>query len=405
MNLKTLIFITKRLVLSPKDKGIVHTISVISLIGVAVGSFAMVVVLSVFNGFTDVAKKMLEKNNPPLIVESAKGKQFDSSLLFDIANSEKQFTVSPVIKTTAMVSVGNQRTVVTLMGIDETYFQFNALDTCITNGKSVFDVRDSLFCLMGVNQAAVLGLNRGAEKMNIPVKLTVPASDSEDALILEDRLSSVNVFYQASYQTHTDIDEGTVFISSGKARQLLNMADNSCNSVYILPKSSADINQIKMLLENGLGDAYNVKTILEQEPIYFRIVKSEKLAVYIILAFIIFIASINIISAVIILHIQKKKMNKILRTIGMRQKDLRKIYFSYGMTINISGCLAGIVSGLLLCLLQQHFGLIKLAQDAFVVDAFPIKIFFRDIISVLAVVILIGFLLINSVVSRIKEKD
>ncbi|MGP1515351.1 MAG: FtsX-like permease family protein [Bacteroidales bacterium] len=410
MKLNILTFITRRLIFSNRNKGIVHIISLISLIGVAVGSFALVTVLSVFNGFTNVAQTMLEKTCPPLLIEPIKGNIIDTNIIFGKTIKHNGFSPSlekalyiPVVKTTAMISVGSQRNIITLMGIDERYFQYNALDSCIVNGNDVFNSRDSLFCLMGINQAAMLGLNKGAEKMDIPVRLTVPATNNRNAMVIEDKLTSIYVLYQASYQTHSDLDEGIVFISLYKARKLLNMSPSTCNSVYVLPKKEIDIKKIQQELQKYLTNSYTVKTILEQEPLYFRIVKSEKLAVYIILAFIIFIASINIIGTIIILHIQKEKMNKILRTMGMRLKDLRKIYFLYGMSINFWGCLLGISLGLVVCFMQQQFGLIKLMKDAFVVDAFPIKVLFRDIIIVFVLVLSIGGLSIRAITSRIKE--
>ncbi len=397
-----ILFITKRLVFSSRNKGIVKVISLISLVGVAVGSFALVLVLSVFNGFTDVAKTMFEKTSPPLLIEQTKGNIIDIKTISFNTTSHDDYYILPIVKTTAMVSVGEQRSIVTLMGIDEKYFLFNALDSCIVNGKHIFDIKDSLFCLMGVNQATMLGLNKGAEKMNIALKLTVPATKYKNAMVIEDKLSSINVFYQASFQSHSELDEGFVFTSIDKARELLDMEENTCNSIYIIPKNKLRTDKIKADLENQLGREYSIKTILEQQAVYFRIVKSEKLAVYIILAFIIFIATINIVSSIIILYIQKDKMNKILCAVGMQMRDLRNIYFLYGMFINVLGSLLGIALGLLLCFLQQQFGLIKLAQDAFVVDAFPIKILVKDIVAVFILVISIGSLSIWAITSRIR---
>ena len=411
MNLKTLAFITGRLTLNNKNKGIVHIVSLISLLGVAVGSFALIVVLSVFNGFTSVAETMLEKTCPPLLITNETNlfnqEDFCNTVGINLEGGKKtgyNCTFIPVIKQTALVSTGSVRTVAVVMGIDPSYFVYNNLDSCIVSGKEGFDVSDSLFFLTGVNQASLMGLHSGAEKMNIPVKITVPAPENKDALVIEDKLSSVNVFYQACYQTHSDLDENTVFIHIDRARQLLNMNSGQCNYIYAVPDNVSQTEDIKKQLTEKSDGKYSVKTVLEQEPVYFRIVKSEKLAVYFILAFIIFIATINIISTVIILNIQKERMNKILRTMGVRIRDLRKIYFSYGFVINLAGCLSGICCGLILCLLQQHFGLVKLAQDAFVVDAFPVKIMVSDVAAVFILVNAIGCLTIRAITSRIKEK-
>lgn len=404
MRSKVLLFITKRLVFSRQNKGIVHIISLISLISIAIGSFAMVVVLSVFNGFTNVAQTMLEKSCPSLLVEPAKGKLLSVNTIDSLTQQEMDFLSVPVIKTTALISFGPNRHIANIVGIDQKYFAFLNLDTAIVSGKEVFDINDSLFSLMGINLSSMIGLGERAERMNLPIKITVPNASSNDAMVLEDKLKTISLIYQGSFQTHSDLDDNTVFVSLSKARELLLMPASTCNYLYIIPKNKKDTDKIKTKLENTLTDKYHVKNILEQESLYFRIVKTEKLAVYIILSFIIFIASINIISAIIILYIQKQKMNKILRTLGVRVKDLKRIYFTYGVFINLLGVLVGICLGLVVCLLQERFGIIKLAQDSFVVDAFPIKIMFRDILSVFLVVLLIGSLSIHAITTRIKEK-
>ena len=404
MRSKVLLFITKRLVFSRQNKGIVHIISLISLISIAIGSFAMVVVLSVFNGFTNVAQTMLEKSCPSLLVEPAKGKLLSENTISTSTQQEMNFLSVPVIKTTALISFGPNRHIANIVGIDQKYFAFLNLDTAIVSGKEVFDINDSLFSLMGINLSSMIGLGERAERMNLPIKITVPNASSNDAMVLEDKLKTISLIYQGSFQTHSDLDDNTVFVSLSKARELLLMPASTCNYLYIIPKNKKDTDKIKTKLENTLTDKYHVKNILEQESLYFRIVKTEKLAVYIILSFIIFIASINIISAIIILYIQKQKMNKILRTLGVRVKDLKRIYFTYGVFINLLGVLVGICLGLIVCLLQERFGIIKLAQDSFVVDAFPIKIMFRDILSVFLVVLLIGSLSIHAITTRIKEK-
>ncbi len=404
MRTKVLLFITKRLVFSKQNKGIVHIISLISLISIAIGTFAMVVVLSVFNGFTNVAQTMLERTSPSLLIEPTKGKLLPTNIIDSVTEKQMDFLSIPVIKTTALVSFGPNRHIANIIGIDQRYFAFLDLDTAIVSGKEVFDIKDSLFALTGINISSMIGLGDRAELMNLPIKITVPNTSSKDAMVLEDKLKTILITYQGSFQTHTDLDENTVFISLNKAREILNMPSSTCNYLYIIPNNKSNIDNIQNKLQNKFKDRYNVKNILEQEPLYFRIVKTEKLAVYIILSFIIFIASINIISAIIILYIQKEKMNKILRTLGVRIKDLKKIYFTYGFFINLLGCCCGICLGIIVCLLQQHFGIIKLAQNAFVVDAFPIKIMFRDILSIFLVVLLIGSLSIHAITTRIKEK-
>lgn len=407
MNRRTLAFIVKKLVFSRKNRGIVHIISIISLVGIMVVSCALVLVLSVFNGFTSVAEDMLSKKCPPILINAKQGTTIDYNTI-EILNSLEEIQRNiPIIKQTAMVVCMNEKIICDIVGIDSSYFLYNRLDTCIVNGKENMKAPiyiDSNFCLMGIGSALNCGLNKGAEKMFLPVKITVPNTKNKDAVFLEDKLNSETVIYTACFQTHSDLDDNTVFISIEKARKLLNMPKNTCSFVYVIPKTK-DINALCSRIKKNLGSRFEVKNILEQEPVYFRIVKSEKLAIYVILAFIIFIATINIISSIIILYIEKEKMNMIFRIIGVEMKDLRKVYFFYGLNLNIIGCLAGVILAVVLCLLQQHFGFITLAKDSYVVDAYPVRIFALDIIKVIIIVLCIGTLSIKLVTQSIKTKN
>ena len=186
----------------------------------------------------------------------------------------------------------------------------------------------------------------------------------------------------------------------------MNYKAEDVTALYDIPKQNIDKDKYIIARKESLKGLQNIsaKNLLEQQPLYFRIVKSEKLAVYVILSFIIFIATINILSSLIILYIQKRRMNYIFRAIGTTKRDLRKIYFYYGITINVVGCLLGVVVGLVFCLLQQEFGLIKLSEENFVVNAFPIKILFWDIIRILLIVLIIGGVTIKIITNRLKIK-
>lgn len=402
MKTSNLFFIVRRLSFSKRNKGIVHIISLISLIGIAVGTFALIVVLSVFNGFTSVAEKMLEKENPPILISPLQGNSFQYTKdLADIKKMKDVKTVVPVVKQTVLISVHDNQSIVQMIGTDKSYFLYNALDTCIVNGVQTFAGLEEDECVMGMGVALDMGLTKGAEKMGIPVNISVP-QNNQDALVPEDMLRTETLFYSASYVTRSELDEGYIFVPIDKARNLLDYSEKDVSELYVVPKDLSKTQSLIKSLKEKIGDKYSVKSLLEQQPVYFRIAKSEKMAVYVILSLIIFIATINIVSTLIILYIQKKKMNYIFSAIGMLEKDLRKIYFNYGMMLNVIGCLIGLVVGVLFCVLQQRFGFIKLAQDSFVVDAFPIKILLWDIIRVVLIVLIIGALSVRIVSKKIK---
>ncbi|MDY6424624.1 MAG: FtsX-like permease family protein [Bacteroidales bacterium] len=382
----------------------------ISLIGVAIGSLALLVVLSVFNGFTSVAQQMLEKENPPILIETTQGKTFNQNRVLKLLKTssiqKNNLAIVPIVEQTAMVSVGDKQKIVKLIGTTDEYFKYNHLDTMFVNGKETFFGLKEDVCIMGIGLAVDLGLQKGAERMGIRVQITVPELDNEDATVVEDMLRSENVMFLGAFQTHSALDNEYIFVNIDKARELLNYKAEDVTALYDIPKQNIDKDKYIIARKESLKGLQNIsaKNLLEQQPLYFRIVKSEKLAVYVILSFIIFIATINILSSLIILYIQKRRMNYIFRAIGTTKRDLRKIYFYYGITINVVGCLLGVVVGLLFCLLQQEFGLIKLSEENFVVNAFPIKILFWDIIRILLIVLIIGGVTIKIITNRLKIK-
>lgn len=409
MKLKNLFFIVHRLCFSKKNRGIVYTISLISLIGIAVGSLALLVVLSVFNGFTSVAEIMMEKENPPLLIQASSGKTFQEDKVANILkNSHTQknnLALVPIVEQTAMISFGPNQRIVKLIGTTDEYFKYNAInDSLLVTDRSKSFSLDSDICILGVGLAFDMGLHSGAEKMGLTLKITVPQTDNQEATVLEDMLQYCVVRYGGCFQTSSDLDHGYVFINIDKARELLGYASNEVTALYDIPKPNVDkqnyVQSRKKILEKT--DNIEAKTLLEQQALYFRIAKSEKFAVYLILSFILFIATINILSSLIILYIQKQRMNYILRALGCTKKDLQRIYFYYGMTINIVGCVVGVMLGLVICFLQQNFGIVKLSGNSFVVDAFPVKVLFWDIIRIVLIVILIGTITIRIVSNRLK---
>ncbi len=409
MKLKNLFFIVNRLCFSKKNRGIVHTISLISLIGIAVGCLALLVVLSVFNGFTSVAEIMMEKENPPLLIQASHGKTFQEDKVANILkNSHTQknnLALVPIVEQTAMLSFGPNQRIVKLIGTTDEYFKYNAInDSLLVTDRSKSFSLDTDICILGVGLAFDIGLHSGAEKMGLTLKITIPQTDNQEATVLEDMLQYCVVRYGGCFQTSSDLDNGYVFINIDKARELLGYTSNEVTALYDIPKPNVDkqnyVQNRKKILEKT--DNIEAKTLLEQQALYFRIAKSEKFAVYLILSFILFIATINILSSLIILYIQKQRMNYILRALGCTKKDLQRIYFYYGMTINIVGCVVGVISGLVICFLQQNFGIVKLSGNNFVVDAFPVKVLFWDIIRIVLIVILIGTITIRIVSKRLK---
>ena len=201
---------------------------------------------------------------------------------------------------------------------------------------------------------------------------------------------------------NSTMDETDVFLPISFARNLLEYENNEVSAIYVSAKNEKDIPKLKEDIEQIVGNKYVVKDILEQDPLYQKVVRVERLGVYAILSFIIFVATFNVMGSLSLLIMDKKKDIQILRSMGASLSVVRKIYFFNGLMLSFIGALIGLLFGIGFCLIQQHFGLIKMGGDNLIVDAFPIVLKFMDIMSIFLLVLSIGTISVAIMVSRIK---
>ena len=377
------LFIALRYALSKKKLGVIHIISLISLIGIAIATMALVVVLSVFNGFTTVATDMLNRSNPPLIVEAKKGKTINlSQVNYEQLKTLKQVsTVVPVIEESALLSLGDDQAVINLRTSD-------------TIGDK---------CLLGYYIANFMGLHADYAERGIKLKLTVPRRDNANvALVPEDNFKQETLFFGGTFSSRSRLDDNYVLVPLNTARHLLDYDSNTFTSLFISPKHTSDLPKLQSKVAEIVGENYQVSNILEQDPIYYKVIKAEKLGVYIILAFIVFIATFNIVGSLSLLIMDKRKDINILRSMGMPLAKIRRIYFYNGLILSIFGAIVGVIIGVVICFAQSTFGLIKLGSNGFLIDAFPVKVLANDVVNVFLLVISIGIACIGIMIRRIR---
>lgn len=398
------LFVALRYFFSRKDWNVVHIISLISLIGIGVASMALIIVLSVFNGFTDVAVKMLSFPNPDIKVESVKGKSFVLNDEFSkkLKAVEGVENCVSVVNETVLMSFQDRQTVVQLIGTEADYSKLNSIDTTMRIGS--FDIGDSLRpqVVLGLSLALDMGIGKGAENMNMFLSFCSPRKNATAAFVPEENLNTEHALFSGSFMTEGDMDRDAAIVPLGFAQSLLDYKENEVSCIHISVNDDKNTDKIKHEISKMLPDDLVAKTRFEQDPIYFKIVKAEKLAVYLILSFIIFIASFNIMGSVSLFAMVKKHDIKILSSMGATNKNIRLIFFLVGLILSSIGCLSGLILGSLFCLIQQHFGIIKIGSNGFVVDSFPVSIYPMDTINVLILVIIITSLCIGIMVRKIK---
>ena len=392
-----------RYLFSKKDLKVINIISLISLIGVGVVTMALLIVLSVFNGFTCLASDMLSYSNPDLIILPSKGKVIDVEQI-DVKQIESLSQLqacTPVVKESVLISFENAQSIVDMYGVEEEFFRISNIDTTMQIGNTSLYTKEKANCILGYSLMLQMSLYQGAEKMNIPIQFCIPKKNPTNVIVPEDNLNIDKALFSASFLTKSDIDNNVAIVPLSFAQNLMELSSNQVSSLNIKLKDLKKTKQVKAEIEKLIPENYVVKDRLEQDPVYYKVVKAEKLAVYIILGFIIFIASFNIMGALSLLIMTKKKDIMILRTMGATKRDIRKIFFTTGVMMSVIGMLCGLVLGIIFCLLQQHFGIIKMGAS-YIVESFPIKIYFTDIVAILLMVVTISCLCTGLMSRKIK---
>ena len=378
---------------SKKELKVINIISLISLIGVGVVTMALLIVLSVFNGFTSLASDMLSYSNPDLIIEPNKGKviNLEEIKTKQIESIKQVQAITPVIKESVLISFENTQSIVDMYGVEDEFFRISNIDTTMQIGNTSLYTNGKPNCILGYSLMLRMSLYQGAEKHNIPIQFCIPKKNPTTVIVPEDNLNISKALFSGSFMTRSEIDDNVAIVPLSFAQNLLELLPNQASSLNIKLKDSEKTEKVRSEIEKIIPKTYVVKNRLEQDPVYYKIVKAEKLAVYIILGFIIFIASFNIMGALSLLIMIKKKDIMILRTMGATKKDIRSIFFINGVMMSVIGMICGLILGIIFCLLQQHFGIIKMGSS-YIIDSFPIKIYITDILAIFLMVVIISCL-------------
>ena len=386
-------FIAMRYFFSKKELKVINIISLISLIGVGVVTMALLIVLSVFNGFTSLASDMLSYSNPDLIIEPNKGKviNLEEIKTKQIESIKQVQAITPVIKESVLISFENTQSIVDMYGVEDEFYRISNIVTTMQIGNTSLYTNGKTNCILGYSLMLRMSLYQGAEKHNIPIQFCIPKKNPTTVIVPEDNLNISKALFSGSFMTRSEIDDNVAIVPLSFAQNLLELLPNQASSLNIKLKDSEKTEKVRREIEKIIPKTYVVKNRLELDPVYYKVVKAEKLAVYIILGFIIFIASFNIMGALSLLIMIKKKDIMILRTMGATKKDIRRIFFINGVMMSIIGMICGLILGIIFCLLQQHFGIIKMGSS-YIIDSFPIKIYITDILAIFSMVVIISCL-------------
>lgn len=393
--------IALRYLLSKKSHGAVNVISIISMVGVAVATVAIVCVLSVFNGFTNLASSRLSVIDPDLKVVSAQGKIiYDAdSLATALLSVNGVDHAVPTIDEQALAMFGQRQMAVTMRGLPYDYLKIAPISNAIIDGQFALAVDSVPQTVLSVGTAIKLGVRPNDA---VPLAIYVPKRTGRvNPSNPMSAFRSDSLFVAGVYQIdESEKDESTVMLPLASARRLLEY-EKEASSVEISVKQDADIDATQANIASVIGDSYKVLNRMEQEQQSFKMIAVEKWITFIMLAFILLIASFNVVSTLSMLMIEKADDMTTLRALGARVSTVRSIFVWEGWLISVIGGVAGIVIGVALCLAQQFFGLIKLGGDVskLSVTVYPVRVEAVDLLAVMALVIFTS-LLISLVTAR-----
>ena len=383
-----------RYIFSKKSHNAINIVSGVSATAVGVVTAAMVCVLSVMNGFGSLIESMFSQFDPQLRITATIGKSFsmeDEPIQSVLALPYIQL-VSQTVEETALIRYKEHQLPAHLVGVDDNFQQLTAIDSIITDGKySVFDgaferavLGQGLASQIGINAHFVGGIHIFAPKRTERVNLLRPDKSFNEATTFISATFAVN---QVKY------DDAYMLISLPLARQLFDYDSITVTALNLQLTPNITTRQAKKQIRAILRDDYQVQDRYEQQADFFRILKIEKLLTILLMTFILLIACFNIISSLSMLMIDKKEDICILNNLGADEKTIRTIFLYEGWLISSLGAIVGLVAGLIMSLIQEYFGIIKLGTGTeYIISSYPVQVQALDIIIVAVVVLVLGYL-------------
>lgn len=379
--MNTPLFIAKRYLFSKKSVNAINIISGISTLGVLIGSAALIIILSVFNGFEQLILNMFSSLSPELRIEPANGKLFhpDSLANDKLRNDPRVLHYSEVLQENVLLRYGQNQFIGTLRGFGGDY---NRMKDLIELGSDTLQNGHESFAILGAAVQAYLGVNLNDDWRSIsvysPRKVMVNSINPMDEFNIRSIKPSGVMVPQPKFDDY--------FITSLPFAQEVFDEYDKISAIEIDVKKGISISSFQKELASSLGDKFVVKNIGEQNPTLYKILNSEKWAVFLILTFVLIIAILNIIGSLTMLVIDKQKDIVVLRSLGANSSFIKRIFFSEGMFISLIGCIVGMLFGLIFCVIQLKFGMIKMSGADLITDVYPISLKWIDFVLVFSTV-------------------
>ena len=360
------------------------------MVGVAVGTAALIIVLSVFNGFESVVKSLFSVFDPDIEITIVQGKTFHSNQVNEdqIRSLPGVISYTEVVEENALLYYKKQQYLATIKGVDSLYQHNSPLDSLLVTGEMTLQDDSLDFAVPGYGIAYFLDID-----MNAPdnfISVYIPKRKGNITGMPQESFYSELIRPIGIFSVQQDFDDKYMLVPLRFARRLLDYSDE-VTSIELRLAKGADSKSIQEKITAIVGPEFRVQNRFQQQEVLYKIMKTEKWAVFLILTFILIVASFNVVGSLTMLILDKQKDIGILRSLGARDATIKQIFFLEGLLITLTGAIAGLILGLLVCILQLKFGFVKLqGGGSFIMDSYPVQVMLTDFIYVFITIALIG---------------
>jgi lipoprotein-releasing system permease protein len=387
---KLSLYIAKRYLFAKKSRNAINIISSVSVAGVAVGTMALIIILSVFNGLETMVSAIFNTFDPDIKITAAVGKTFipDTTHLKLLAKVKGLSCYSMSIEDNALLKYGSRQYIATIKGIDDNYAMVSNIDSSMWEGEFVLrNSKGRPYAVPGLGVATHLGI-----RVNFitPLEIIYPKKTGNININAENSLNHKFIFPSGIFEVEKEFDSRYVYIPLDFARELTE-TEKGVSTIEIKFADNANPQAVQRDVKKIFGKDFVVQNHNEQQAIFYKVMRSERLAIFFILTLILIIASFNIIGSLTMLIIEKERDIEILKSLGADNNLIRKIFIFEGWLISIIGAFSGIILGFFICWLQQTYGLVKLQSESLIMDSYPVVLKIKDFIIVPGTVLLIGY--------------
>lgn len=398
------LFFARRYLFSKKSHSVINIVSGVSAFSVAIPVMAMVILLSVFNGFEGLIKSMYRSFDPDIRITPVRGKVFP----IDSLPRERFLAIDGVrdaayaLEDNAVFEYRDRQAFGTMCGVDSLYRQVVPLDSLRTEGVFQLQFGDFPEAYVGQGMAYALGIR---VNLNSPISVYVPRRGRVSPLLPYSFYKKQNIFPSGVFALEAEVDGKYVIVPLHFAQELLDYPGQA-SSVAIRLEADASPQRVQQQIGQWLGDDYKIQSRYQQKESFYRIMMYEKWGIYFIILLILVIASFSLIGSLVMLIIEKRKDSQTLVTMGADTKLLRKIFVAEGMLIYLIGAGGGLLLGVALALAQQHFGFLKLSGETFLIDAYPVEVHPSDLAWVIVTFVSVSYLIsVLTVRAMIPKKE